>query len=56
MGFPEPLIDYVCAHEAAHLVEANHSSAYWRVVEGLMPDWKDRRAAMRDEAERWVAF
>ncbi|WP_323762257.1 SprT family zinc-dependent metalloprotease [Maricaulis sp.] len=56
MGFPEPLIDYVCAHEAAHLVEANHSPAYWRVVESLMPDWKPRRRQMRDEADRWVAF
>lgn len=56
MGFPEDLIDYVCAHEAAHLVEANHSPAYWRVVESLMPDWQARRARMRDEADRWVAF
>ncbi len=56
MGFPEDLIDYVCAHEAAHLVEANHSPAYWRVVESLMPDWKSRRQRMRDEADRWVVF
>lgn len=56
MGFPEALIDYVCAHEAAHLVEANHSPAYWAVVETLMPDWKLRRQRMRDEAARWVAF
>ena len=56
MGFPEDLIDYVCAHEAAHLVEPNHSPAYWRVVEGLMPDWKFRRDRMREGADRWVAF
>jgi len=56
MGFPETLIDYVCAHEAAHLVEANHSPAYWAVVERLMPDWKPRRTRMREEAGRWVAF
>lgn len=56
MGFPEDLIDYVCAHEAAHLVEHNHSPAYWRVVAGLMPDWKHRRQRMREEADRWVAF
>lgn len=56
MGFPEELIDYVCAHEAAHLVEPNHSPAYWRVVERLMPDWKARRRRMREDADRWVAF
>jgi hypothetical protein len=56
MGFPETLVDYVCAHEAAHLVEHNHSPAYWRVVASLMPDWKERRRRMREEADRWVAF
>ncbi|MBR9826701.1 MAG: M48 family metallopeptidase [Alphaproteobacteria bacterium] len=54
MGFPEPLIDYVCAHEAAHLVEANHSPAYWAVVERLMPDWKARRKSMREDAHLWT--
>ncbi|MHA6287247.1 M48 family metallopeptidase [Maricaulis sp. CAU 1757] len=54
MGFPPELIDYVCAHEAAHLVEANHSPAYWRVVASIMPDWKQRRARMRDEAGTWA--
>lgn len=56
MGFPEDLIDYVCAHEAAHLVEANHSPAYWRVVAGLMPDWRERRRRMREDAGRWVVL
>ena len=56
MGFPEELIDYVCAHEAAHLVQPNHSPAYWRVVESLMPDWQERRNRMRAEADLWVAF
>lgn len=53
IGFPAPLIDYVCAHEAAHLVEPNHAPAFWAVVEGLAPDWKEKRRAMRDQAERW---
>jgi predicted metal-dependent hydrolase len=56
MGFPERLVDYVCAHEAAHLVEANHSAAYWQVVESLLPDWKTSRQRMREQANRWVAF
>jgi predicted metal-dependent hydrolase len=56
MGFPEPLVDYVCAHEAAHLVEANHSAAYWRVVESLLPDWKESRRRMREQADLWIAY
>lgn len=44
---PPDLIDYVCAHEVAHLVEMNHSPAFWAVVEKLMPDWKIRRKGMK---------
>ena len=54
MGFPEVLVDYVCAHEAAHLVEPNHSAAFWRTVERLMPDWRLHRAAMRRDSDLWV--
>lgn len=33
-------IDYIIAHELAHLVEFNHSPAFWREVEKTLPDWK----------------
>ena len=29
---PPSVLDYVAAHEVAHLVELNHSAAYWAVV------------------------
>ena len=54
IGFPEPLVDYVCAHEAAHLSVPNHSAAFWAEVDRLTPDWKALRKQMRDETERWV--
>lgn len=44
---PSAVLDYVAAHEVAHLVELNHSPAYWRVVTGICPDWKDHRAWLR---------
>lgn len=40
---PPSVLDYVAAHEVAHLVELNHSSAYWRIVTGICPDWKRHR-------------
>lgn len=40
---PPLVLDYVAAHEVAHLVELNHSPAYWRVVTGICPDWKRHR-------------
>ena len=44
---PPQVLDYVAAHEVAHLVELNHSAAYWAVVTRICPDWKAHRAWLR---------
>jgi predicted metal-dependent hydrolase len=44
------LVDYVVAHEVAHLVEMNHSPRFWAVVERLYPDYR----AARDRLRRWT--
>jgi predicted metal-dependent hydrolase len=43
---PEHVIDYLAAHEVAHLAEMNHSDRFWVICEDLCP-----RA---DEAKRWL--
>jgi hypothetical protein len=46
---PTDVLQYLAAHEVAHLVEMNHSARFWRVVERLCPDharakaWLDAR-------------
>ena len=41
---PPFVLDYLAAHEAAHLVEMNHSRAFWRQVERVCPDFKKAKA------------
>lgn len=43
---PEPVLDYVVAHEVAHLVEMNHSPDFWALVARLDPN--------HDSARRWL--
>lgn len=45
---PLHLIDYVVAHELAHLREMNHSARFWAVVGGLYPEYAAARAELRD--------
>ncbi|WP_261340138.1 M48 metallopeptidase family protein [Rhodopirellula europaea] len=40
---PRPLIDYVAAHEACHLIHNDHSADFWRLLERIMPDYESRR-------------
>lgn len=44
---PPAVLDYVAAHECAHLVEMNHSSAFWNVVARIMPDYDVHRRWLR---------
>jgi len=46
--FGLPVIDYVVAHELAHLREMNHSPAFWDVVRSVLPDYEQSRLALRD--------
>jgi len=43
---PPRILDYVAAHEVAHLVQMNHSAAFWAEVQNLFP--------AHQEARRWL--
>jgi len=53
---PPEVLDYVAAHEAAHLVEMNHSERYWAVLEKLMPDYASQRDWLRREGRKLHAY
>ncbi|NLF77128.1 MAG: M48 family metallopeptidase [Chloroflexi bacterium] len=40
---PRECIDYVIVHELCHLKEHNHSTAFYALLDRVMPDWRERR-------------
>ena len=49
---PETVLDYVVAHEVAHLAERGHGPRFWRAVEGLTADAEGARAWLREHGDR----
>ncbi len=53
---PPEVLDYVAAHEVAHLAEMNHSDAFWAVVARLMPGYAQRRAWLKRQGQALHAY
>ena len=47
MMAPPDAIDYVVVHELAHIMQPNHSQKFWKIIERILPDWKERRKKLR---------
>ena len=53
---PPAVLTYVAAHEVAHMVEMNHSDAFWAVVTRLYPDWQAERRWLQTEGNRLHSY
>lgn len=53
---PPSVLDYVAAHEVAHMLEMNHSADFWAVVERLYPRWQVQRKWLHDEGQALHAY
>ncbi|UGQ45610.1 M48 family metallopeptidase [Massilia endophytica] len=51
MHFSLPLIDYVVAHELAHILEMNHSARFWANVGRIYPQYEEAKQLLRKRAQ-----
>ncbi len=51
---PDPVVDYLVAHEVCHLRHLNHSPAFWDLVASVCPDYRAQRAWLRTEGGRLI--
>jgi predicted metal-dependent hydrolase len=49
MMCPPEVIDYIIIHELCHLREMNHSPRFWKLVEERCPDYKERKAWLKQK-------
>jgi len=48
MDYPIEAIEYVVVHELAHIVHKNHSPAFYREIEKILPDWRARNGLLKE--------
>jgi len=53
---PPSVLAYVAAHEVAHLVQMNHSAAFWAVVGQVFPSWQTERRWLHDQGQALHAW
>ena len=51
-GFEDKLIHTVVVHELCHRREMNHSQAFWKEVEKILPDYRERQKWLKDNGWR----
>ncbi len=49
---PDDVLDYICVHELAHLIEMNHSKRFWSIVEKVMPDYKEKEKWLKENKDK----
>lgn len=53
---PYESLQYVCAHEVAHMIEMNHSEHFWTIVEKLFPAYKSHRRWLKQNGHQLFMY
>lgn len=48
---PDDILEYICIHELAHLIEFNHSDRFWALVEKAMPNYKEKEEWLKQNRD-----
>lgn len=51
VGAPVGCIDYVIIHELCHVVQHNHSAAFYHLLSTCLPDWRERQALLQESLD-----
>lgn len=51
-----PVLDYVVAHELAHLKELNHSARFWRLVERIYPGYQQHQSELNAMTQHFMTL
>ncbi len=47
MAYPEAAIEYVVVHELAHIRHKNHGPEFYKLIESVLPDYKEREKLLK---------
>lgn len=53
---PEEVIQYIIVHEMTHMKKMNHSSAFWREIESVMPEYQECRNWLSKHGKEYEIF
>ncbi len=53
---PISILDYVVAHEIAHLFHLNHSQRFWKKLESILPEAQASRRWLREHSMEYLTF
>jgi len=56
LQLPLRLVDYVIVHELVHLLERNHTPEFRRIMDRVLPDWRERKAELELGWKQYSAF